>query len=561
MEAPILSIIIFLPVAGALLLLLVDRENEGMIKGITLAVTIADFLASLPLYFLFKNTHVMQFVEKVPWIKTLGANYHVGIDGISLFMVLLTTFTMVICVASIWTAITKHVKEFCISLLLLATGMLGTFCALDFILFYVFWELMLIPMYFIIGVWGGPRRVYAAVKFFLFTMFGSVLMLVAIIWLYYHHFAVKGSYSLDIISYHGLAIDPGLQFLPFLAFFLAFAIKVPMFPFHTWLPDAHVEAPTAGSVILAGILLKMGTYGFLRFSLPIFPEASLAAAGWISALALIGIIYGALVAMVQDDVKKLVAYSSVSHLGFVVLGIFAFNVQALEGAMLQMINHGISTGALFLIVGVLYERRHTRQIADYGGVSAKMPVFAVIFMISALSSIGLPGTNGFVGEFLILLGVFRENKYLAVLATTGVIWAAVYMLWMFQRVMFGKITHAANEKLKDVNMREIAYFAPLIAFIFILGVYPNPVLDKMAPSIYNLSSTFSDLKCEAIQAEKEGANTEAAQGGAETAPEEFDIKMGERSKDDKVFVDPATGLKVKFKEKKITDGQNTGSGH
>ncbi|MDH5509384.1 MAG: NADH-quinone oxidoreductase subunit M [Nitrospinota bacterium] len=486
MDAPILSIIIFLPMAGVLLLLLVDKRNESLIKGVTLAVTILDFLVSLPLYFLFQNTHEMQFVEKKAWIPTFNAYYSLGVDGISLFMVLLTTLTMVICAASIWKAIDKYVKEFCISMLFLGTGMLGTFCALDFLLFYVFWELMLIPMYFMIGVWGGTRRIYAAVKFFLYTMFGSVLMLVAIIWLYYHHHWVTGIYTWDIMAYHKLAIDPAMQFLPFLAFFLAFAIKVPMFPFHTWLPDAHVEAPTSGSVILAGILLKMGTYGFLRFSLPIFPEASFQAAWWIGLLALIGIIYGALVAMVQEDVKKLVAYSSVSHLGFVMLAIFAFNVQAMEGAILQMINHGISTGALFLLVGVLYERRHTRLIADYGGVAAKMPIFAVIFMITALSSIGLPGTNGFVGEFLILVGVFQENRVVAALATTGVVWAAVYMLWMFQRVMFGKITNPKNEKLTDMNAREIAYFAPLVALIFILGVFPTPFIQKMEPTVINL---------------------------------------------------------------------------
>jgi len=483
---PILSIVIFLPLFGALLLLFLDNENKNLIKGVTLAVTIADLVASLPLYLMFKNTHEMQFTEKSLWIPTFDAYYSLGIDGISLFMVLLTTLTMVICAASIWSAVDKHVKEFCIALLFLGTGMLGTFCALDFLLFYVFWELMLIPMYFIIGVWGGTRRIYAAVKFFLYTMFGSVLMLVAIIWLYYHHHTVTGQYTWDILAYHKLAIAPQLQFLPFLAFFLAFAIKVPMFPFHTWLPDAHVEAPTSGSVILAGILLKMGTYGFLRFSLPIFPEASAAAAGWVGALALVGIIYGALVAMVQEDVKKLVAYSSVSHLGFVMLGIFAFNTQAIDGAILQMINHGVSTGALFLLVGVLYERRHTRMIDQYGGVAAKMPVFAVIFMITALSSIGLPGTNGFVGEFLILVGVFQTNKIAALLATSGVIWAAVYMLWMFQRVMFGKVTNPANEKLTDVNSREIAYFTPLIALIFIMGVYPNPFLEKIEPSVENL---------------------------------------------------------------------------
>ena len=514
MEIPILSIVIFLPLAGALVLLFVDKESEGLIKGITLAVTALDFIASIPLFAYFQNTHEMQFTEKTPWVPVFNVYYSLGIDGISLFMVLLTTLTMVICAASIWKAIDRRVKEFCISLLLLGTGMLGAFCALDFLLFYVFWELMLIPMYLIIGVWGGKRRIYAAVKFFLFTMFGSVLMLVAIIWLYYQHHAVTGTYTWDILAYHNLTLDPKLQILPFMAFFLAFAIKVPMFPFHTWLPDAHVEAPTAGSVILAGILLKMGTYGFLRFSLPIFPEASQWAAGWIGVLAVIGIIYGALVAMVQEDVKKLVAYSSVSHLGFVMLGIFAFNSHAINGAILQMINHGISTGALFLIVGVLYERRHTRMIADYGGVSARMPVFAVIFMIATLSSIGLPLTNGFVGEFLILMGVFFWSKPFAALAATGVIWAAVYMLWMFQRVMFGKITHPENEELEDVDAREIAYFAPLLALVFILGIFPSPFIAKIEPSVNHL---IGQVYREEIKAKKAAANKAAPQTGQKAA--------------------------------------------
>jgi len=483
---PILSLLTFLPLAGAILILFIDKNNKGLIRGVAFTTTVIVFLMSVPLYFYFENTHEMQFVEKHEWIPDWGVYYSLGIDGISLFLVLLTTLITAICVASTWTAIDKHVKEFMISMLILETGMIGVFCALDFFLFYVLWEVMLIPMYLMIGIWGGQRRIYAAVKFFLFTMFGSVLMLVAILWLYFHLHELTGQYSFDILSYHGLKIDPSAQFWLFLAFFMAFAIKVPMFPFHTWLPDAHVQAPTAGSVILAGILLKMGTYGFLRFSLPIFPEAAADAVWWISSLAIIGIIYGALVAMVQEDVKKLVAYSSVSHLGFVMLGIFAMNTQAIEGGMLQMINHGISTGALFLIVGVLYERRHTRLISEYGGVSKKMPIFAVIFMIVTLSSIGLPGLNGFVGEFLILIGVWKANPLFAVLATTGVIWAAVYMLWMFQRVMLGKITNPKNEKLTDLSLREIAYFTPLIVFIFVLGVFPTPFIKKMEPSINHL---------------------------------------------------------------------------
>ena len=483
---PLLSIITFLPLVGLIVILLIDRENTGLIRGVAFATTVVDFLFSLPLFFSFKQTHEMQFVERAEWIPDFGITYYMGVDGISLLLVLLTTITCVICIASTWTAITKSVKEFMIAMLLLQTGMIGVFCALDFFLFYVFWEIMLIPMYLIIGIWGGQNRIYAAVKFFLYTMFGSVLMLLAIIWLYLHNYEVTGVYTTAILEYHGLPIAAGAQMWLFLAFFLAFAIKVPMWPFHTWLPDAHVEAPTAGSVVLAGILLKMGTYGFLRFSLPIFPDATVNAVWWVSWLALIGIVYGALVAMVQTDVKKLVAYSSVSHLGFVMLGIFALNVEAIEGGIMQMINHGISTGALFLAVGVLYERRHTREISEYGGITAKMPIFAAVFMIVTLSSIGLPGMNGFVGEFLILLGTFKSNPLFAIIATTGVIWAAVYMLWMFQRVMFEKVTNPKNENLKDLNLREIAYFAPLVALIFILGIFPTPFLDKIEPSVKHL---------------------------------------------------------------------------
>ncbi|VAX26165.1 NADH-ubiquinone oxidoreductase chain M [hydrothermal vent metagenome] len=491
---PILSIITFLPLVGLFFILFIDKDNKDLIRGVAFTTAVLDFFFSLPLFFNFESTHEMQFVEKYDWIPEFGITFHLGVDGISMPLILLTTLTCAVCILSTWTAIDKHVKEFMACMLLLQTGMVGVFCALDFFMFYVFWEVMLIPMYFLIGIWGGERRIYAAVKFFLYTMFGSVLMLVGIIWLYFHYHEVTGQYSLDILAYHGLGIAPAAQTVLFLAFFLAFAIKVPMWPFHTWLPDAHVEAPTAGSVILAGILLKMGTYGFLRFSLPIFPIAAIEAAWWVSWLALIGIVYGALLAMVQEDVKKLVAYSSVSHLGFVVLGIFAFNVEAIEGGMMQMINHGLSTGALFLAVGVLYERRHTRLIKDYGGITARMPWFAVIFMIVTLSSIGLPGLNGFIGEFLILLGTWQANPIYAAIATSGVIWAAVYMLWMFQRVMFGKITNPKNEKLKDMNLREIIYFSPLIFFIFFIGVYPKPFLDRIEPSVVHLVDQMNSAK-------------------------------------------------------------------
>ncbi len=492
---PILSAVTFIPLLGAIALLFVPKKQENLIRMITLITGIIDFIVSLPLYFNFRDdTAAMQFVERIPWIPSWGAEYSMGLDGISLFMVLLTTFTCVVCYLSTWTAVEKHVKEFNIAMLVLQTAMVGVFCALDFVLFYIFWELMLIPMYLIIGVWGGKRRIYATVKFFVYTMAGSVLMLLAILILYFEHQAHTGVYTFDILQYHAIALSPTMQFWLFLCFFVAFAIKVPVFPFHTWLPDAHVEAPTAGSVILAGILLKMGTYGFLRFSLPIFPEAAVSAGWWVSWLAIAGIIYGALVAMVQQDVKKLVAYSSVSHLGFVVLGTFAFTARGIEGGILQMINHGISTGALFLIVGILYERRHTREIGEYGGITRIMPKFAVFFMIVTLSSIALPLTNGFIGEFLILYGVFEANMIYAALATTGVIFGAVYMLWMFQRVMFGEVTNEKNKTLPDMTAREWAYMTPLVVLIFWLGVYPNPVIRKMEATVNGLVATMDKAK-------------------------------------------------------------------
>jgi len=409
-----------------------------------------------------------------------------GIDGISLFLILLTTFLTVVSILSSWTAVREKVKGFMISMLLLETGMIGVFVALDLFLFYVFWEAMLIPMYFLIGIWGGPRKIYATIKFVLFTLFGSLLMLVAIIVLYFLQHSYTGVYTFNLLEMYKVVLPYGSQFWLFYAFALAFAIKVPLFPFHTWLPDAHVEAPTAGSVILAGVLLKMGTYGFLRFCLPLFPDAYQSAIPLISILALIGIIYGAMVAMVQKDVKSLVAYSSVSHLGFVMLGLFALNVQSVQGGILQMINHGISTGALFLLVGMIYERRHSRLIDDFGGVAKVMPVFAGFFMIVTLSSIGLPGTNGFIGEFLIILGAFKSNMVYAILAALGVILAAIYMLWMYQRVFFGKVDKPANEKLLDLNLREKLILVPLVILIFWIGLYPKPYLSKMEKSVTSL---------------------------------------------------------------------------
>lgn len=488
MGYPILSYLIFFPLIGVVLLLFLDRDKEKLMKGVSFLVTAIEFIISLPLVFNF-NAEVagMQFTEFIEWIPNLGIAYRVGLDGISLWLVLLTTFLSVIAVLACWEDIKLHVKEFLICLLLLETGMVGVFVALDVFLFYVFWEVMLVPMYFMIGVWGNPaRRIYAAIKFVLFTMVGSLLMLVAILYIYSYHHGVTGEYTFDLMRWYGMTLPHSVQLWLFLAFGLAFAIKVPMFPFHTWLPDAHTEAPTVGSVILAAVLLKMGTYGFLRFNFPLFPEASVDFVPVISILAIIGIIYGALVAMVQADVKRLVAFSSVSHLGFVMLGIFTFNLQGIEGGIIQMINHGLSTGALFLIVGMIYERRHTRMIAEFGGLSKVMPVCATLFMIVTLSSIGLPGLNGFVGEFLILLGTFRTNVIYAVFAATGVVLAAVYMLWMFQRVMFGEVTNPKNEKLPDLSKRELLVLVPIVIMIIWIGIYPKPFLKPMEATINGL---------------------------------------------------------------------------
>ncbi|MCH6567609.1 MAG: NADH-quinone oxidoreductase subunit M, partial [Nitrospinae bacterium] len=422
----LISAVVFLPAFGAVALACVPRRLERAFPLGSLAVSLITLLLSIPLFTGFETgTAAFQFVERMSWIPTLGVGYHVGIDGISLFLVLLTTLLGVLAIASSFTAITDRTKEFYIFLLLLETSMLGVFVALDFFLFYVFWEAMLIPMAFLIGVWGGPRRIYAAVKFFLYTLFGSLLMLVAIIVLYFYHQSVNGFYTTDLLAFFDLQIPRSYQMWLFGAFALSFAIKVPMWPFHTWLPDAHVEAPTAGSVILAGVLLKMGTYGFVRFCLPLFPDASIYFMPLIMTLAVIGIIYGALVAMVQTDMKKLVAYSSVSHLGVVMLGLFALNMQGIEGALLQMVNHGLSTGALFLLVGMIYERRHVREISAYGGIARVMPTFAVFFVIATMSSIGLPLLNGFVGEFLIIIGSYPTQPAGAIIAALGVVLSAV----------------------------------------------------------------------------------------------------------------------------------------
>src|SRR5881409_3979525 len=485
----LLTVVTFLPAVGALLiLLLVPRRHEEALRWGGLGVSLATFAASVPLWTGFDAGDAdMQFEELLRWMPGLGVGYHVGVDGISVLLVLLTTFLMPVALASAWHAIEDRTKEFVIAMLLLEAVMVGVFVSLDLFLFFVFWEAMLIPMYFVIGVWGGANRVYAAVKFVLYTMVGSALMLVAILALYYQHGAATGAYTFDLPTLTRYVLAPGLaQNLMFVAFALAFAIKVPLFPFHTWLPDAHVEAPTAGSVILAGVLLKMGTYGFLRFCLPLFPDASVDLGPWVFALAVIGIVYGALVSTVQPDLKKLVAYSSVSHLGFVMLGLFTLTPQGLVGGVIQMVNHGLSTGALFLMVGMIYERRHTRLIADFGGLWKVIPAFSALYLVVVLSSLGLPGLNGFVGEFLILLGAFQVNRGLAALALTGIIFAAVYLLWMYQRVAFGEIRHEANRRLADLTPREWAVLVPVLVLIVWIGVYPKAFTAKTEASVLAL---------------------------------------------------------------------------
>lgn len=484
MDFPLLSLVVFVPLAGALFLwaahLLGGRDEQ--IRWIALAATLLDFLISLPVYFLFDpSTHEMQLVETRTWIATFNVHYALGVDGISLWLVLLTTLLSPICVLCSWRAISNRVMEFMLSILLMETAMLGVFMALDFVLFYVFWEAMLIPMYLIIGVWGGTNRLYAAIKFFIYTLAGSLLLLVAIIALF-----LEGGRTFDILTLMRDDYSLAFQLWVFAAFFLAFAIKVPMFPFHTWLPDAHVEAPTAGSVILASILLKMGTYGFLRFCLPMVPDASMVFAPLVLILSVVAIIYGAYMALAQTDLKKLIAYSSVSHMGFVTLGIFVFNIQGIEGAILQMINHGVTTGALFLCVGLIYDRAHTRLISDLGGLSRNMPVYATLFMIFTLSSLGLPGMNSFVGEILVLIGVFMVRPLYAVVAALGIILAAVYLLWMIQRVALGQLERPALKGLKDLQFREVLTLIPLVILVFWIGVYPAPFLEVMHASVDHL---------------------------------------------------------------------------
>jgi len=504
MQSHILSIILFTPLLGAIVLLFVPKENKDAIRWIANIFGLAGLLVSIPLVPMFWAQRFepgFKFMEGTPnnWIPSIGAGYNLGIDGISFLLIMLTTLLGWISILSSWVAIETRVKEYYIWFLVLQTGMLGVFMSLDFFLFFVFWEAMLVPMYLLIGIWGGPRKLYAAIKFFLYTLFGSVLMLLGILFLYFHHHAATGTYTFSIPELYKTAPQIPFHYAIwlFLAFFLGFAIKVPMFPFHTWLPDAHVEAPTAGSVILAGVLLKMGTYGFVRFSLPFFPQVitnsatflNVTVRGWMIGLSIVGIIYGALVSLMQKDMKKLVAYSSVSHLGFCTLGIFALTPLGLSGSVLQQINHGISTGALFLIVGILYERRHTREISEYGGISNVMPVYATITMIMFLSSMGLPLLNGFVGEFTILQGTFMENWRWGAWAVPGVVLAAAYLLWLYQRVFFGTVTNPKNEKLHDLTPREVLTFVPLLIMAFWIGLYPKPFFQILQQPVNELVLT------------------------------------------------------------------------
>jgi NADH-quinone oxidoreductase subunit M len=478
----ILSVLVFLPLAGAVLVALTQRRSETLQKWAGLAVSSAVFLVSLLLVRDFRLVPQMQFVEQRPWIPAWGISYHLGLDGLSLWLVLLTTFLTPLCLLGSWTSIEKRVREFVVFMLLLEAGMIGVFVALDLFLFYVFWEAMLIPMYFLIGIWGHDRRIYAAVKFFLYTFAGSVLMLVAFLVLY----NAAGRTTFDILALASAPVDPAIQTWLFLACALAFAIKVPMWPFHTWLPDAHVEAPTAGSVILAGVLLKMGGYGFLRLAIPLFPDAAQRFAPVLGVLAVVGIVYGALVSLVQPDLKKLVAYSSVSHLGFVMLGIAAFSTTSVVGSVYQMLNHGISTGALFFLVGMLYDRRHTRAIAEFGGLRAVIPWYSAVFLMISLSSIAVPGFNGFVGEFLILMGSWPFDPWLVVVASLGVVLAAGYMLWMVKRVFYGEVANPKNQGLPDLSPREAAVLLPLVVLAIVMGVASPYFTSRIEPAASEL---------------------------------------------------------------------------
>ncbi len=491
----LLSILIFFPAASILLLLPVNKKSYGILRNLSLFFSLAEFVFSVYLFVYFKpDTYKFQFVEKLPWIPSFGASYYLGIDGVSLFLILLTTLLTSVSLLSSYRYIKEHVKEFVILMLLLETFMIGTFASLDVLLFYLFWEFMLIPMYFIIGMWGTGKRVYSAVKFVLYTLSGSLVMLLGLIYIFMLHYHQTGNFTFNILRLYNTHIPDGLQLILFIALFLGFAIKIPLFPFHTWLPDAHTEAPTAGSVILAGVLLKFGVYGFFRFAVPLLPAAALLLAPPVIVLSVIGILYGALVSIVQRDLKRLVAFSSVSHMGFIMLGLFAMSAVSVDGSVIQLLNHGITTGALFLFVGMLYERMHTRQIKDFGGIAKKAPILTALFMIPVLASIGLPGLNGFIGEFLILAGSFHSYPVLTVIATSGIIFAAVYLLWMFQRVMFQKNVNSEMENFEDMNLREIVTVLPLILLMFFIGFYPMPFLERIDPTVLHFVSMVQHHK-------------------------------------------------------------------
>ncbi|MCY3769448.1 MAG: NADH-quinone oxidoreductase subunit M [Gammaproteobacteria bacterium] len=495
MDSNLLSLLIWFPViAGILVLATGGDERAGIARKLALGFSVAIFLLSIPLYTGFDTTTPdMQFTEHYPWISAFSIHYALGVDGISMPLILLTTLLTVVVVIAGWQVITDRVAQYMAAFLIMEGIMIGVFASLDAVLFYVFWEAMLIPMFLVIGIWGGPNRIYATIKFFLYTLLGSLLMLVAILYLYN---ASSGSFS--ILDYHALPIGLQPQILVFLAFFCAFAVKVPMFPVHTWLPDAHVEAPTGGSVILAAIMLKMGGYGFLRFSLPVTPDASHELAGFVIALSLIAVVYIALVALVQQDMKKLIAYSSISHMGFVTLGLFVFNAQGAEGAMMQMISHGFISGALFLCVGVLYDRMHSRLIESYGGIATPMPVFAAFMVLFAMANSGLPGTSGFVGEFLVILGAFQANPWFAILAALTLVFGAAYTLWMIKRVVYGKVASNAVAALDDLNGREILMLSILAGMVLLVGIWPNPFLEVMHASIDNLVQHVEVSKCPVI---------------------------------------------------------------
>ncbi|MFW5876677.1 MAG: complex I subunit 4 family protein [Myxococcota bacterium] len=540
----LLTWLILIPILGALVVLFMPRQKPGAIRAASMGFLFVELALSLALLSADYTTGGYQFLEQAVWIESLGISYKVGVDGISLWLVLLTTALTPIALFVSWTGIDTKIKEYALSFLLLETGMLGAFVALDLFLFYVFWELMLVPMYLIIGVWGGPQRVYAAVKFFLYTMVGSLLMLVAILYLVASYKELAGVYSFDLADLTRVVLPYGTQLWMFAAFALAFAIKVPMFPFHTWLPDAHVQAPTGGSVILAAVLLKLGIYGFLRFAMPLFPLAAHFVGPTIAGVAIVGIIYGAWCAWVQRDVKKLVAYSSVSHMGFIMLGLFAMTEHGVAGSILQMINHGVSTGALFMLVGVIYERRHTRDLDDFGGLAKVMPWYAVIFVIVTMSSIGLPGTNGFVGEFMILSGTFVSQalqpwpRVFTLLAATGVIFAAIYMLHAVLKIFWGPVTHEANRDLPDISVREVLPLAPLLLLVFWIGLYPKTFLDPMEPAIDQFIVNFEGKKQRSVRAREPellppgrfGRRHAAAEGAADRAPEDAAARMALRAR-------------------------------